>query len=158
MQRDFSDETLMAFADGVLDEPEFSQVAEAIESDEDLATRLEALVTGSTLARRGFDELLAPVPPELEAAVRETIKAADREPFWKFSWGNWLYPAGGVAAAAVAVVVAIPFLGLWLASSAPSSMAELGGEEVAAVPDTVAPVWHVTMGRPCSMASPSTMP
>ncbi|WP_449395446.1 anti-sigma factor family protein [Devosia riboflavina] len=137
MQLDFSDETLMAFADGVLDEPQFSQVAEAIESDEALATRLETLVTGSALARRGFDELLAPVSPELEAAVRETIKAAEREPFWKFSWGNWLYPAGGVAAAAVAVVVAIPSLGLWQGSSAPSSMTELGGEEVAVVLDTL---------------------
>lgn len=137
MQRDFSDETLMAFADGVLDEPQFSRVAEALEHDEDLATRLEALVTGSALARRGFDELLAPVSPELEAAVRETLKAADRKPFWKFSWSNWLYPAGAFAAAAVAIVVAIPSLGLLHTSSTPSSLAELGGQEVAAVLDTL---------------------
>ncbi|CAN7522469.1 anti-sigma factor family protein [Devosia sp. LjRoot3] len=137
MQRDFSDETLMAFADGVLDEPQFSQVAEAIESDETLAARLEALVTGSALARRGFDEILAPVSPELEAAVRETIKAAERKPFWKFSWSSWIYPAGAFAAAVVAFVVVIPFIGLWQASPTPSSMAELSGQEVAVVLNTL---------------------
>lgn len=137
MQRDFSDETLMAFADGVLDEPQFTQVAEALESDDTLAQRLEALVTGSALARRGFDELLGPIPPNLEAAVRETIRAADRKSSWKFSWSNWLYPAGALGAAALALVVAIPSSGLWQASSARSSIAELVGQEVADVLDTL---------------------
>ena len=49
MTAHYSDETLMAFADGMLDEPMFSAVAEAVDGDPALAARLEQLVDGAAL-------------------------------------------------------------------------------------------------------------
>lgn len=137
MHPEFTDETLMAFADGALDEPQFSQVAEAVEADEALAARLETLVTGSTLARKGFEHLLAPVPPALEADVRARIRASRRKPFWQGDWSRWLFPSASLAAAAIAIVVAIPTLGQWLTSPDATPFGELSGREVAALLDTL---------------------
>lgn len=137
MMPEISDETLMAFADGVLDEPQFSHVAEAIETNADLAARLEALVTGSTLARRGFEELLSPVSPALDTAVRETIRNAGRKPFWRVTWPNWLYPAGALAATAIVAVVAMPTLRPAPNNAVTSGIAELTGGEVSTILDTV---------------------
>lgn len=111
MTADYSDETLMTFADGMLDEPLFSAVAEAVERDEALAARLEQLVDGTRLAREGFAPLLEPVSPALEASVRAMIASKQRKPFWnrQISLG-WLFPVAGVAAAVTAVLVALPLL------------------------------------------------
>ena len=79
MTAHYSDETLMAFADGMLDEPLFSAVAEAVDRDPALAARLEQLVDGAALARQGFAPLLQPVPPELEASVKAMITRQERK-------------------------------------------------------------------------------
>lgn len=108
---DFSDETLMAFADGMLDEPLFSAVAEAVELDEALAARLEQLLDGARLAREGFAPLLEPVSPALEASVRSMIARKAHTPFGKWQINlAWLLPAAGVAAAVMSVAVALPLL------------------------------------------------
>lgn len=106
-----TDEILMAFADGVLDEPQFSTVAQAIENDDDLAARLEQLVEGAALAKAGFAPLLAPVPAALEKNVRTAIARVERGA----SWQNWLEklrlsPIGATAFAAVIALLAIPSL------------------------------------------------
>nr|WP_314260398.1 hypothetical protein [uncultured Devosia sp.] len=120
---DHSDETLMAFADGMLDEPLFSAVAEAVEHDEALAARLEQLVDGARLAREGFAPLLEPVSPALEASVRAMIARKARRPLrtWQINLA-WLLPAAGVAAAVMSVVVALPLL-------QPSAQPSWGGIE-----------------------------
>lgn len=109
MPPDISDETLMAFADGALDEPLFGTIADAVEADADLALRLEALVQGAALARSGYAEMLAPVPPALEAGVRKTIARSERGSFWQ-DWGRKLSlsPLGLPVAAAAIALVAFP--------------------------------------------------
>lgn len=104
MHSDHSDETLMAFADGLLDEPLFSAVAEAIETDPLLAERLEKLVAGADLAKAGFAPLLQPVPAALEGSVRAAIARAERasRPKWQLTW-KWALPASGFALAAIAL-------------------------------------------------------
>ncbi|WEK05962.1 MAG: hypothetical protein P0Y65_06825 [Candidatus Devosia phytovorans] len=120
---EYSDETLMAFADGMLDEPLFSTVAEAVEQDAALAERLEQLVDGASLAREGFAPLLEPVPAELEASVRAMIARKARKPLWDRQISlAWLFPVAGVAACVAAVVVAAPML-------RPSSDPSWGGVE-----------------------------
>lgn len=106
MTPEISDETLMAFADGVLDEPLFSRVADAVEQDSELAHRLEALIRGGTLARRAYAPLLQPVSPELEARVRAAIGRP--QGLWRIDWPGWrwLTPvAAGMAAVAAVVLV-----------------------------------------------------
>lgn len=122
---DYSDETLMAFADGMLDEPLFSSVADAVESDAALAARLEQLVDGARLSREGFAPLLEPVSPELEASVRAMISRKARQSVWNrpLNWA-WLLPLAGAAAVVAAVAVALPML-------QPSTGTVLGGIEQA---------------------------
>jgi len=57
MNRTYDDDTLMAFADGALEEPLFSQVAADVEADAELAARLDALVMGKDLARAVYQPL-----------------------------------------------------------------------------------------------------
>jgi hypothetical protein len=137
MQPNISDETLMAFADGALDEAEFQRVAEAVEQDEALAARLEALAAGSSLAREGFGALLQPVPRSLETAVRDQIAQSQRAPFWQRNWVNWLLPITSAAVAAMAVIVFAPAL---QTSTTPqsSTLAALSSVEVAEALDTLA--------------------
>jgi len=111
MTADYSDETLMAFADGLLDEPLFSAVAESVEQNKALAARLEQLVDGARLAREGFAPMLEPVSPALEASVRAMTARKQRKPIWNRQIGiGWLFPVAGVAGAVTAVVLALPML------------------------------------------------
>jgi anti-sigma factor RsiW len=110
MNRTYDDETLMAFADGALDEPLFSQVAADIEADAELAARLDALVMGKDLARAVYRPLAqAPVPRKLRQNVEAAIAAAEGGKVVplrrRVSFGSW---QGMAAAAAVACVVAGP--------------------------------------------------
>lgn len=75
---DFTDETLMAHADGELDPDESARVEAAIAADPDLARRL-AMFTGTrdVLARAADARPETAVPDALMARVRETL-AADR--------------------------------------------------------------------------------
>ncbi|WP_052731687.1 anti-sigma factor family protein [Devosia geojensis] len=116
MNRTYDDETLMAFADGALEEPLFSQVAADIEADADLAARLDALVMGKDLARAVYRPLAqVPVPRKLRQNVEAAIAAAEGGKVVplrrRVAFGSW---QGMAAAAAIACVVAGPvgyFLG-----------------------------------------------
>lgn len=120
----YSDEMLMAFADGALEEPTFSEVAAAIEADPTLAERVEVLARGRDVARDGFGPA-QPAPFLLRRKVEMAIARAE-QPRPRFM------PLA--AAAAVAVIVALPlgwFAGQQTASTAPQTLlasAELGGE------------------------------
>lgn len=141
---DFSDETLMAFADGVLDEPFFSAVAEAVKHDEALALRLEQLVDGARLAREGFAPMLEPVSPELEASVRALIDRKTRRP--RRSWHinlAWLLPVASAAAAVVSIFVALPLL----QSSAGPSWGGVEQSQLQAALDTIPSGADYVMGN-----------
>lgn len=83
----FDDETLMSFADGQLDEPLFSAVAEALETDPALAERLEALVLGKDLVKAVYAPLAdQAVPAHLTRAVKVAARSMDGA--GKESFGN----------------------------------------------------------------------
>lgn len=66
----FDDHTLIAYLDGQLPEADYGPLEQALQHDETLRTRLQALADSSELARRAFDPvLLEPVPPQLIAAI-----------------------------------------------------------------------------------------
>ncbi len=122
----YTDEILMAFADGVLDEPTFSEVASAIETDADLAARVESLALGWDIAREGFGPLEA-APFLLRRNVEIAIDRAEgrKTPFLQLA-----------VAASVALLVALPigwFVGQQSTPTAPLLLAgsELGGEVTA---------------------------
>lgn len=104
-----SDETLMAFADGVLADAEFDAVADAVERDPETAARLQALVDGARLAQEGYALLLQPVPASLEAGVRGAVARANEKPLWQRLWtGLRLTPSGAAAVAFGVAVIALP--------------------------------------------------
>ncbi len=66
----FDDNTLIAYLDGQLPDADYGPLEQALQHDEALRTRLQALADSSQLARRAFDPvLLEPVPPSLIAAI-----------------------------------------------------------------------------------------
>ena len=66
----FDDTTLIAYLDGQLPDADYGPLEQALQHDQALRTRLQALADGSELARRAFDPvLLEPVPPQLIAAI-----------------------------------------------------------------------------------------
>ncbi len=76
MNQSFDDEELMAFADGVLDEPRFSELAAAIEADAALAERLELIVAGGKAAKALFSPLAElPIPASLAGSVEAAVAA-----------------------------------------------------------------------------------
>jgi anti-sigma factor RsiW len=75
-QLHLSDEILMAFADGELDEPVAAAVAKAMAEDPGLARRVVDFQQSRRLTRSAFSSTLAPdVPPALYAAVSAQVKA-----------------------------------------------------------------------------------
>ena len=105
MTQSFDDTELMAFADGVLDEPRFSEVAAAIEADPRLAERLELIVAGGKAAGAVFAPLAGlPLPGELTARVKAAIAAHEGRvvPFRRRA-AAWLPVAAAAAVAAIAV-------------------------------------------------------
>ncbi|MGC9419611.1 MAG: zf-HC2 domain-containing protein, partial [Rhodovulum sp.] len=77
---EFTDETLMAFADGELDPDQAARVEAAIAADSDLARRAALFAdTGDVLARAAAARPEAPVPDALMARVHETLAAARAE-------------------------------------------------------------------------------
>ncbi len=66
----FDDDALIAYLDGQLPDPDYGPLEQALQHDQALRTRLQALADSSELARRAFDAvLLEPVPPQLIAAI-----------------------------------------------------------------------------------------
>ena len=71
-----SDEILMAFADGELDEPIAAAVAKAMADDPGIARRIVDFQKSRRLTRSAFSDALMPeVPPALHAAVSAQIEA-----------------------------------------------------------------------------------
>jgi hypothetical protein len=92
-QLHLSDEILMAFADGELEEPTVAAIAKAMAEDPIIAKRIMGFQQSRRLTRSAFSAALMPdVPPELRAAVSAQIKAyetasttqseADVKPLW----------------------------------------------------------------------------
>jgi hypothetical protein len=124
MPVEISDETLMAFADGVLDEPLFSQVATAVETDPVVAERLHALVEGADLAKAGFESLLEPVPRELMAGVRDSIARAERDPIWKRLFQGFDMRVPGVAFASLAIALVVLPMGYMIGRGDPQPVGQ----------------------------------
>jgi hypothetical protein len=75
-QLHLSDEILMAFADGELDEPMAAAVAKAMSEDAGIAKRVLDFQQSRRLTRSAFSQAIAlEVPPELHAAVSAQVRA-----------------------------------------------------------------------------------
>ncbi len=144
----FDDETLMAFADGVLDDEASAAIEAAIASDPNLAARVAALAE-ARVAVRDLHAPLAdlPVPPELAARIRAMAAAAEPPRGEVVSLagrrrdqrrGGWAWPA--LIAASLAALLAGP-AGYLLAvgddRQAGLAVAEPVPAEVAALLDTL---------------------
>ncbi|WP_445500386.1 anti-sigma factor family protein [Microvirga sp. G4-2] len=78
-QLHFSDEILMAFADGELDEQVAAMVEQAMASDLAVAKRVAEFLRSRHLIRSAFpSETASDVPPELQAAVQAQIDRFER--------------------------------------------------------------------------------
>ncbi len=67
---EFDDETLMAFADGELDEKTRQAVEKAMDSDEALVERVAVFIRTAAISKQALDPLLdQPVPEALRASV-----------------------------------------------------------------------------------------
>jgi len=72
-----SDEVLVAYLDGEVDETTAAEVGLWLERDADLRARLQALIESTALVRDAFDEVLRePVPERLMAAARGRVPEA----------------------------------------------------------------------------------
>lgn len=153
----FSDETLMAFADGVLEEPQFSVVADALETDVVLAERVHALAEGANLARHGYAELLQPVTKQLQANVRSAIARSDRAPWWQRAWHALdLTPAGVAVGALGMLAIALPVLGLFGQFDPSEPSIGLSGPQLAAALDTVPAGTRAALGDDIAVVPVST--
>lgn len=117
MQRP-SDEELVAFLDGELDEAGFAAIESCLNNDPETRRRLEALTSATLLVRESFDEVLRePIPARLIAActvpqTQATVSASVtlltfpnrimQRAVQKKAYHAWW---GSLAAAAVAVLV-----------------------------------------------------
>jgi hypothetical protein len=118
----FDDETLMAFADGELDEATTLRIEAALENDEVLAERLAVFLdTRSAVASAMKPLIEEPVPDALSAAVRRMAQEAEaksaladetnvlafrsqEKPETRISRQQWLMP---IAASIFAVVTGV---------------------------------------------------
>lgn len=74
----FDDETLMAYADGELDDETRQAIEKAIDSDESLAARVAMFKETAILSKRALDPLLdTPVPESLRAGIVELMARDD---------------------------------------------------------------------------------
>lgn len=133
----FSEETLMAYADGELAQPEREQVELAMQGDPDLAARVARHRALRMDVFAAFAPVLEePMPPRLSAAVlpdkvvdlasvRSGAAAEARPPRRAWSWAEW----GGMAASlAVGVLAGSVLLG---GGQSQSGIAGAGGALVA---------------------------
>jgi hypothetical protein len=119
-----TDEELMAFADGALDEPRFSDVAGAVEADPEIAARLEELVVGGRAAAAVYAGLAeVPVPARLTRSVADIEAASRVVPFPAQRLPRALSYA---MAAGVAALIAVPVGYLIGQGSAPVPLVAAG--------------------------------
>lgn len=147
----FDDETLMAFADGELDEAQSLALEEALAEDEALAERLAVFFDSRRLVGDALKPLIdEPVPDALAASVRRMVQAAESNetpqdnvvalPVRPQPQARaWLMP---IAASLVAVITGV--IGFTLGRIAPSTVDS--GTEVAAALDREASGRDVALG------------
>jgi hypothetical protein len=76
-EQEFDDETLVAFADGELDERTAARLEAALEKDEELAVRLSVFLDSRVAVASALKPLIdEPVPDTLSAAVRRMTEKA----------------------------------------------------------------------------------
>lgn len=81
MTMDISDETLMAFADGELDEAQMAQIEQALSTDDQLVTRLSVFLESRTAAFDALQPLLqTPVPEALRSNIDKLIAGHSETP------------------------------------------------------------------------------
>jgi anti-sigma factor RsiW len=114
---DYSDETLMRFADGELDEATAARLEEALAADDALVERLALFIETRAAAQAALTPLLEePVPDALRASVEGMVarKRAERETEEskvvafaprpkRTASSNWMLPIAASLAAAVGV-------------------------------------------------------
>lgn len=138
---DFSDEMLMRFADGELDADTAAEIERAMETDDELVSRVALFIETRRAAQTAMKPLLEePVPAELTAAVQRMIakkKSAESTPSAEVlpfprrvaedrRANRWLIP---IAASLVAVLAG--FGGYWLRGIGQPSLN--GGLQVAGI-------------------------
>jgi hypothetical protein len=154
-RHDFDDETLMAFADGELDEANSLALEQALAKDEALAERLAVFLDSRRLVGDALKPLIdEPVPGALLASVRKMAEDAQRQRTPQDNVVSfrpkqptarrWLTP---VAASLVAVVTGV--IGFSLGRMDPST--PVAGAEIAAALDREA------SGRDVTLAASSTV-
>lgn len=111
----FSEETLMAYADGELDAATRVEIEAAMASDPELAQRIARHTRLRARLQAAFEPLLEePVPPRLLASAQRFPGAAradnvvplQRAPAVRWSWGQW----GAMAASLLVGVLAAALL------------------------------------------------
>ncbi|MBY3121550.1 anti-sigma factor family protein [Rhizobium laguerreae] len=155
-KKDFDDETLMAFADGELDETQSRALEEALASNEALYERLAVFLDSRQLVGDALKPLIdEPVPEALLASVRrmatEVRRQTPQDNVVSFrpkqqqqTMRHWLVP---VAASLVAIVTGV--VGFALGRINPS--ASNSGAEIAAVLE------REVSGRDVTLSSPETV-
>ncbi|MDU0361174.1 hypothetical protein RWK44_12260 [Rhizobium sp. 25PS6] len=155
-RKDFDDETLMAFADGELDETQSRALEEALADNEALCERLAVFLDSRRLVGDALKPLIdEPVPEALLASVRRMADEARRQTpqdnvvsfrpkQQQQTMRRWLVP---VAASLVAIVTGI--VGFALGRIVPS--ASNSGAEIAAVLD------REVSGRDVTLPFPETV-
>ncbi|WP_181699596.1 anti-sigma factor family protein [Chthonobacter albigriseus] len=130
----FSDETLMAYADGEIEESVGRSVEEAMERDPAVARRVAAFQRSRRLAKTALGSHAEPVPAALKAAVEAEIRARESGSVVAFPTLRRRLPAviGGLAALAASVVVVSVFFDDYVARE---NGAVAGGPMVAALAD-----------------------
>ncbi|HLY58903.1 MAG TPA: hypothetical protein VKS60_25300 [Stellaceae bacterium] len=110
---DASDERLVAYLDGELDEAGIAEIEASLERDPELRQRLRALSEATVLVRDAFDEVLRePVPPHLLRAASVGATSAEVVSFPAGrSVVRRLRMQGWIGMAAAAAVTGIVFLG-----------------------------------------------
>ena len=156
-KQEFDDETLMAFADGELDEAQSLALEEALADDEALAERLAVFFDSRRLVGDTLKPLIdEPVPEALTVAVQRMVQEAGQksappqdnvvsfparphpEPVRPVA-RSWMMP---IAASLVAVITGV--VGFTLGRMGPS--ATDSGAEIAAALDREASGRDVTLG------------
>ncbi|MBQ0824691.1 hypothetical protein KBI52_31290 [Microvirga sp. HBU67558] len=124
-QLHLSDEILMAFADGELEEPTAAAIAKAMAEDPAVARRIMEFQQSRRLTRSALSDALSPdVPAHLRSAVSAQIKAyeaaagATSGPRVKVSWGerlrsNQALGQWAMAASVAAVALALGYFAGW---------------------------------------------
>lgn len=134
------DATLVAFADGELDDEETARVHAALENDPALWRRLRQFETSAELLREAFeDQLRVPVPRRFELLLDAPHRPRERE-----SWRSYAAPlvafitsAPGRACAAALTLMLGAVVGHLATESRPAA------EPSAPVPELYAlPAWH----------------